>query len=106
MRIEAFIEDRLDPTILAHHQDTKPVLAVGAGEHPMPVTQLVDDPLDGRTGAERFAAGDAIERLFLLNPAGWRLPGGQIDLRLEADHLFRTGRGAEPALHAKLFGQA
>ena len=46
-----------------------------------------------------------MERLFLFEHARRRGRGPEVELRLERDHLLRTGCLAQPALHAGIFGE-
>ena len=68
--------------------------------------ELGGDALDGALDAERLVAADAAERLLLLEHARGRGGGAEIELRPQRDHLLRTGRLAQPALHAGVFRKA
>src|SRR5262249_60517104 len=63
-------------------------------------------PLDRALDAERLAAPHAVERLLLLEHARLGGGGAEIELRAKRDHLLRTGRLAQPALHASVLGEA
>src|SRR5207253_1243166 len=73
--------------------------------HPVLAFELGDDALDRAFDAERRAAADAGERLLLLQDARGGGGGAEIELRLERDHLFGTGRLAQSALHAGILGE-
>src|ERR1700693_5913146 len=72
----------------------------------MPAFELGDDPLDRALDAERLAAAHALERLFLLEHARGGGRGAEVEPRHQADHLFRAGRPAQPALNAGILGEA
>ena len=74
--------------------------------HPVLAFQLCNDSLDRALHSERLAAADAFGRLFLLDDAAQGGGGTEVDLRLEAYHLFRTGRLAQAALHAGVLGKS
>src|SRR5258705_5553255 len=105
MRIEAFVHHGFDAAIRAHLDDVE-TFGIGALEHPVAVAELCQHTVDRALGAERFAAGDAEERLFLLQHAQRRIPGLEVKTRLDADDLLGAGGFAEPALHAEAFGEA
>src|SRR5437899_3055244 len=63
MRIETFVHHRFDPAIRAHLDDVEP-FGIGALEHPVLLAELCKYAVDRAFGAERFAASDAVERLF------------------------------------------
>src|SRR5262249_5326828 len=56
--------------------------------------------------AERFAAADAVERLFLLDEPRRCRGGAEIELWFEADHLLWARRLAKSALYASIFHKA
>src|SRR3954468_10909146 len=104
MRIETFVHDRLDAAIRAHLDDVEP-LGIGAPEHPVLLAaELGNHAIDRAFGAERLAATDAVERLFLLQHALRAVPGLEVESRLDGDDLFGAGGFAEPALHAQALG--
>ena len=105
MRIETFVYHRFDTAIRAHLDDVE-AFGVGALEHPVLLAEFGQHAVDRALGAERFAAGDAVERLFLLEHAQRRIPGLEVETRLDGDDLLRAGGFAEPALHAEAFGKA
>ena len=105
MRIEAFVHDGFDAAIRAHLDDVE-TFGVGALEHPVLLAEFCKYTVDRAPGAERLAAGDAVERLFLLQHTLRRIPGLEVETRLDADHLLGAGGFAEPALHAEAFGEA
>ena len=74
--------------------------------HPVLAFELGNDALDRALHAERLAAADALGRLFLLDDAAHGSGGAEIDLRLQADHLFRARCLAQPALDAGVLGEA
>src|SRR4051812_46844189 len=85
----------------AHHQRFEPWVSTLV--HPMPPHEFGGDAIDRALDAERLPAADAGERLLLLEHARGSGRGAEIELRLERDHLLRTGRLAQPALHAQVF---
>src|SRR6266446_5480712 len=105
MRIEALVDDGFDAAIRAHLDDVDPLRVVTL-EHPVLLAELGENAVDRALGAKGLAAGNAKERLFLLQHAKRRVPGLEIEPRLKGDDLFRTGRFAKPALHAQAFGKA
>src|ERR1700716_423018 len=105
MRVEAFVHDSFDRAIRAHLDDVEPP-GVGALEHPVLLAEFCEHTLDRTPGAERLAAGDAMERLFFLQDAKRRVPCLEIEPRLQRDDVLGTGRLAKPALHAEAFGEA
>src|SRR6185437_16559704 len=64
------------------------------------------DALDRAPDAERLVAANAVKRLLLLEHARRRDRRAEVEARRQADHLLRTGRLAEAALHAGIFGEA
>src|SRR5216683_6171255 len=105
MRVEALVHHGFDAAIRAHLDNIDPP-GVGALEHPVLLAELGKHAVDRALGAEGFAAGDAMERLFFLQHLQRRVPRLEIEARLERDDLFRTGRFAKPALHAQALGEA
>src|SRR5215207_8827898 len=105
MRIETFVHHGFDAAIRAHLDDVE-AFGVGALEHPVFLAEFCEYTVDRAFGAERLAAGDAVERLFLLQHAQRRIPGLEVETRLDADDFFGAGRFAEPALHAEALGEA
>src|SRR6266852_3788832 len=105
MRVKTLVHHGFDAAIRAHLDDIDPP-GVGALEHPVLVAKLGENAVDRALGAKGLAAGNAKERLFLLQHAKRRVPGLEIEPRLKGDDLFRTGRFAKPALHAQAFGKA
>src|SRR5258705_9348246 len=105
MRIEAFVHHGFDAAIRAHLDDVE-TFGVGALEHPVLLAELGEHAVDRAPGTKGLAAGNAQERLFLFQHAKRRVPGLEIESRLEGDDLFRTGRFAKPALHAQAFGKS
>src|SRR5882724_3402958 len=65
MRIETFVHHRFDAAVRAHLDHVK-AFGVGALEHPVLLAEFCQHAVDRAFGAEGFAAGDAVERLFLL----------------------------------------
>ena len=55
---------------------------------------------------KQLPATDTGEGLFLLEQLLRLFPGFEIELRHEADRVFRTGRLAQAALHAGALGEA
>src|SRR5690606_8808985 len=105
VRVETLGDHGADPAVLAHLEDTTARLALRAGIHPVG-GELVADPLDRRAGAERLAAGDAVEGLLLLHHPARHIPGGDVDPRREGDDLLRAGGGTKAALDAEALGEA
>src|SRR5476651_2684906 len=68
--------------------------------------QFGDHAFDRAFDAERLAAADALERLFLLDDAAHRGSATEIDLRLQADDFLGGGRLAEATLNAGVFREA
>src|SRR6185295_13281433 len=62
--------------------------------------------VDRAPGAERLAAGDAVERLFLLENTKRRVPGPEVETWLDGDDFLGAGGLAKPALHAEALGKA
>src|SRR5947207_4258256 len=104
MRVEALVHHGFDAAIRAHLDDID-TPGVGALEHPMLVAELGEYALDRAFGAERLAAGDAIEWLFFLQHSRRRIPGLEIEARLKRDDFLRAGRFTKPALDAQTFGE-
>src|SRR3954470_11354912 len=105
MRVKTLVDDGFDAAIRAHLDDIE-AFGVGALEHPVLLAEFGKHAIDRALGAERFAAGDAVEGLFLLQDAQRRVPRRKIQPRLERDDLFGTGCFAKSALHAQAFGEA
>src|SRR5213080_1906295 len=105
MRIETFVYHRFDAAIRAHLDDVE-AFGVGALEHPVLLAEFCQHAVDRALGAEGFAAGDAIERLFFLQHALRRVPGLEVEARLDGDDLLGAGGLAKPALHAEAFSEA
>src|SRR4029079_10330654 len=103
MRIKTFVHHRFDTTVRAHLDDVEPP-GIGALEHPVLLAEFCQHAIDRALGAEGFAAGDAVERLFLLQHPR-RVPGLEVKTRLDGDDFFGAGGFAEPALHAEAFGE-
>src|SRR5215216_3393696 len=74
MRIETFVHDGFDAAIRAHLDDVE-TFGIGALEHPVFFAEFCEHAVDRALGAEGFAAGDAVERLFLLQHTPRRAPG-------------------------------
>src|SRR6185369_9003355 len=104
MRIEAFVHHGFDAAIRAHLDDVE-TLGVGALEHPVLFAEFCEYAVDRAFGAEGFAAGDAVERLFLLQHTLRRIPGLEVETRFNGDDLLGAGGFAKPALHAEAFGE-
>ena len=93
-----------NPAVVAHLDDVE---ALGrAFVHPVLAFELGGHALDGALHAERLAAADAAERLFLLEDARAAACGAEIELRSQRDDLLGAGRLAQPALHAGVLGEA
>src|SRR4030088_2545642 len=105
MRVEAFVHHGFDAAVRAHLDDVEPP-GVGALEHPVLLAEFCEHTLDRAPGAERLAAGDAMERLFFLQDAKRRVPCLEIETRLKRDDVLGAGRFAKPALHAEAFCEA
>src|SRR5215207_4676549 len=105
MRIETLIYYGFDAAIRAHLDDVE-AFGVGALEHPVFFAEFCKHAVDRAFGAEGFAAGDAVERIFLLQHTQRRAPGLEVETRFEGDDLLGAGRFAEAALHAEAFGEA
>src|ERR1700730_826560 len=103
--VKTLVHHGFDAAIRAHLDDVDPP-GIGALEHPVLLAELGEHALDRAFGAKRLAAGDTMKRLFFLEHAKRRIPGLEIEPRLEGDDLFRTGRLAKPALHAQAFGKS
>src|SRR3954453_12333039 len=89
MRIEALVHHGFDAAIHAHldHVET---FGVGALEHPVLLAKFCKHAVDRTLGAKGLAAGDAVERLFLLQHGQRRIPCLEIEARLKGDDLFGT----------------
>src|SRR5882672_3791874 len=98
MRIKALVDDGFDTAIRAHLDDIE-TFGVGALEHPVLVAELCQHAVDRAFGAERLAAGDAVERLFFLQHTERRVPCLEVEPRVERNDVLGTGRFAQPALH-------
>src|SRR5712672_2790391 len=72
MRVKTLVDDGFDAAIRAHLDDIDP-LGVGALEHPVLLAELGEHAVDRAFGAERFAASNAMERLFFLQHAQRRV---------------------------------
>src|SRR6266404_2605941 len=105
MRVKTLVHHSFDAAIRAHLDDVDPP-GVGALEHPVFLAELGEHALDRAFGAKGLAAGDAVERLFLLQHAERRVPCFEIEARLKTDDLLRTGRLTKTALHAEAFGKS
>src|SRR5712692_5153166 len=77
--IEFLLGDRDHAAILAHLDHVEALR--GILEHPVLAFELGGDALDRALDAERLAAADAVERLFLLQYARGRGGGAEIELR-------------------------
>src|SRR5712692_4442931 len=77
--IEFLLGDRDHAAVLAHLDHLEAVR--GVLEHPVLACELGGDALDRALHAERLAAADAVERLFLLQYARGRGGGAEIELR-------------------------
>src|SRR5881227_1809551 len=84
MRVETFVHHGLDAAIGAHLDDVEP-FGVGALEHPVSFAELCKHAVDRTLGAEGLAAGDAVEWLFFLEHALRRVPGLEVETRLDGD---------------------
>ena len=73
MRIEAFVDHRLDTAVFAHLDDVD-ALRVGACKHPVLFLKLCDHAFDAALCSERLAAPDAVEGIFFLQHARRRIP--------------------------------
>src|SRR4030081_3274054 len=104
-RVEDFIHHGSAAAVRAHPDDVEPP-GIGALEHPVLLAKFCEHTLDRAPGAERLAAGDAMERLFFLQHAKRRVPCLEIEPRLKRDDVLGAGRFAKPALHAEAFGEA
>src|SRR3979409_1176077 len=104
-RVKTLVHDSFDAAVRAHLDDIEPP-GVGALEHPVLLAEFCEHTLDRAPGAERLAAGDAMERLFFLQHAKRRVPRLEIEPRLKRDDVLGAGRFAKPALHAEAFGEA
>src|SRR5262249_36115427 len=93
-----------DAAVLAHLEQFE--AARRASEHPVLAFELCGHAVDRTLDAERLAATDAAERLFLIEHARRCGGGAEIELRRERDHLLGTGCLAQPALHAGIFGKS
>src|SRR5436190_6349933 len=102
MRIETFVHHRFDAAVRAHLDDVE-AFGIGALEHPVLLAEFCQHAVDRAFGAEGFAAGDAVERLFFLQHALRRVPGLEVEPRLDGDDLLGAGGLAKPALHAEAF---
>src|SRR5258705_11841083 len=77
--IEPLLGDSCNATIVTHFDD---VDALGrSAVHPVLAFELCHHAIDRALDAERLAAADAAERLFLLEDAGGRSGGVEIELR-------------------------
>src|SRR4029079_19092909 len=87
MRINTFVHHRFDTAVRAHLDDVEPP-GIGALEHPVLLAEFCQHAVDRAFGAEGLAAADAVERLFLLQHALRRVPGLEVETRLDADDLL------------------
>src|SRR5436190_20426462 len=94
VRIKTLVHDRFDATVRAHLDDVE-TFGVGALEHPVLVAEFCQHTVDGAFGAERLAAANAEEWLFLLQDLQRRIPGAEIEARLQRDDLLGAGRLAK-----------
>src|SRR6185369_9585492 len=104
VRIETFVHHRFDAAIRAHLDDVE-ASGIGALEHPVLLAEFCQHAVDRAFGTKGFAAGDAVERLFLLQHALRRVPGLEVETRFNGDDLLGAGGFAKPALHAEAFGE-
>src|SRR5215212_1264991 len=68
MRIETLVHHGFDAAVRTHLDDVE-TFGVGALEHPVFFAEFCQHAVDRAFGAERLAAGDAVERLFFLQHA-------------------------------------
>src|SRR6266540_3593527 len=68
MRVKTLIDHGFDAAVRAHLDDVD-TPGIGALEHPVLLAEFGEHPIDRALGAEGLAAGDAVERLFLLQHA-------------------------------------
>src|SRR5436190_12541374 len=94
VRIKTLVHDRFDAAIRAHLDDVE-AFGIGALEHPVLVAEFCQHTVDGAFGAERLAAANAEEWLFLLQDLQRRIPGAEIEARLQRDDLLGAGRLAK-----------
>src|SRR5262249_26522271 len=104
VRVEACLGGGDHAAVVAHLEQLD--AARLALEHPVLAGELGGNALDCAFSPEWLAAADATERLLLLDPARQRGSGAEVELRLEGNDLLRTGRLAQPALHAGVLGEA
>src|SRR3954462_14438213 len=104
VRVELLFRDRYHPAVLAHLDHVEALC--GILKHPMLAFELGGNALDRALDPERLVASDPVERLLLLEYARTRSRGAEIELRLQRNHLLRTRRLAQPALHACIFREA
>src|SRR5437660_259710 len=104
MRVETFVHHGFDAAVRTHLDDVE-AFGIGALEHPVLLAEFGEHAVDRAPGAEGFAAGDAVERFFLLQHTLRRVPGLEVETRFDADDLLGAGGFAEPALHAEAFGE-
>src|SRR5258708_26521643 len=105
MRVKTLVDHGFDTAVRAHLDAVDPPGIVTL-EHPVLLAELGKHALDRAFGAKGLAAGNAKERLFLLQHAERRIPRFEIEPRLQGDDLFRTSRFAKPTLHAQAFGKS
>src|SRR6478609_589508 len=105
VRIETFVHDGFDTAVRAHLDDVE-APGVGALEHPVLIAEFCQHAVDRAFGPEGFAAADAVERFFLLEHTLRRVPGLEVETRLDADDFLGAGGFAEAALHAEALGEA
>src|ERR1043166_6134298 len=103
-RIEILIRHRDDAAVRTHLDHVEALRRIL--EHPMLAFELGGNALDTALHAERLAAADAAERLFLLEHARACGHGAEVELRPQGDDLLGAGRLAQPALHAGVLGEA
>src|SRR6266850_5494002 len=82
MRIKALVHHGLDPAIRAHRDDIE-TFGIGALEHPVLVAEFCKHAVDRALGAERLAAGDAMERFLFLQHMRRGVPCPKIEPRFE-----------------------
>src|SRR5215831_17789489 len=86
--IELLLGDRYDPALLAHLDHVEALR--GILEHPVLALELGGDALDRALDPERLVAANAVEGLLLLEHAGGRCHGAEIELRPQGDHFLRA----------------
>src|SRR6185312_10096439 len=105
MRIEAFVDGGLNAAVFTHLYDFD-APSISAGKHPVPFLKCGDYAFNCTFRAEWLATSDAMEGILFLQDALRRIPGPEIEPRLQRNGVLGAGRFAQPALDADAFSEA